>query len=73
MTNLEKTDVKKDTVTITGAADSTSIEVQASNGQYLVLQASGSAVKELGYGKEGTKADITYTNDSFPTLVSYQL
>lgn len=73
ITTLEKADVQKDTVAITGAADSTSIEVQASNGQYIVLQASGSAVKELGYVEEGTKADITYTNDSFPTLVSYQL
>lgn len=73
VTNFEKANVKKDTVTITGAADSTSIEVQASNGQYLVLQASGSAVKELGFVKEGTKATMTYTNDGVPTLVSYKL
>lgn len=73
ITNLEKADVKKDTVTITGTADSTSIEVQASNGQYLVLQASASAVKELGYVKEGTKATTTYTNGDAPTLASYRL
>lgn len=73
VTNLEKANVKKDTVTITGAADATSIEVQTSNGQYLVLQASASAVKELGYVKEGTKAAITYTNGDVPTLVSCKL
>ncbi|HWO96615.1 MAG TPA: LysM peptidoglycan-binding domain-containing protein [Bacillus sp. (in: firmicutes)] len=73
VTNLQKAEVKTDTVTITGAADSTSLEVQASNGQYLVLQASGSAVQELGFVKEGTKAAVTYTNDKVPTLVSYKL
>lgn len=73
VTNLEKADVKKETVTITGAADSTSVEVQASNGQPLVLQASGSAVQKLGFVNEGTKAAITYTNDDVPTLVSYKL
>jgi len=73
ITNLEKADIKKDTVAITGAVDSTSMEVQASNGQYIVLTASRSAVKELGYVKEGTKATITYTNGDAPTLVSYKI
>jgi LysM repeat protein len=71
LVHLDKTEVKKEVVSITGAADPTSIEVQTASGQHAVLRASASAVKEIGLAKEGTKAEITYTDNGVPTLVAY--